>query len=435
VVSKPKIVNGAELKATTPHQLDFTLVKLNRFPAITDGLYLAGWDARADSPPNGICIHHPSGDVKKISVTKRALYTSDFGEGFNNNSHWLVSKWDIGTTEGGSSGASLFDSQYHIVGILSGGDATCDNSVNDYFAKFTLAWDFYPDSSKQLKYWLDPDNTGLRVLSGSAPYGLYKPGCDTVSNVLKTEGLANSSTGSWGYLSGHNSFNDDAFAEKFTISGSIDISGIFITPSVVTPGNAFANVVFKIWDGTDAPSHEIYSKPYYMKYLEPGMQNFIEFDSLVHLSGSFFIGYSINYASPADTFAMYHAENRNSGLSTMFVKRNNYWQIITDINSSFHTSMAIGFASCQPLEKPVNDELPIYPNPAFTDFYINLPLNTQASNLECFNMVGKKQYIEWHVETDKLVVDVRSLISGIYGLRFFINGKEYVKRFVVIQQK
>jgi len=32
--------------------------------------YYAGWDATGSTPPNGVCIHHPNGDVKKISTTE-----------------------------------------------------------------------------------------------------------------------------------------------------------------------------------------------------------------------------------------------------------------------------------------------------------------------------------------------------------------------------
>lgn len=434
VISSPKIVYGSELKSTTPNQLDFTLVKLNRFPAITDGLYLAGWDARFNNPAGGVSIHHPSGDVKKISIANTSLYTANFGEGFNQDSHWLVSRWDVGTTEGGSSGGPFFDNQHHLVGTLSGGDANCKSPVNDYFTKFALAWDYYTDSARQLKCWLDPENTGVRVLAGQAPYGLFKPDCDTVSNMLSTEEPVNAQTGSRGYMTGHNSYTDTEFAEKFTLTNPTAIPGFFVVPSLISVGNAFSSVTFKIWSGNDMPQQEIYSKPYYLKNLEPGALNFIEFDSLVQLSGTFFIGYVIAYNTPADTMALYHALNRNSGLATAFVKRNQIWENLKDINS-YYTSLAISFSSCEPLENPVIKDVKLYPNPAYTDITVEFPITGEITDVACFNVLGQKQPINWWTETaQKFMVDVQNLKDGVYGIRFRVGDKEYVKQFVVIKQ-
>lgn len=435
VINNPKIVYGSELKATTPNELDFTLVKLNRFPAITDGLYLAGWDARFQNPAGGVCIHQPLGNDKKISITNIPLFTGNFGEGFNTDSHWQVSRWNAGTTEGGSSGAPFFDNQHHLVGTLSGGDANCNNPVNDYFTKFALSWDFYPDSSKQLKYWLDPENTGLRVLPGQAPYGLFKPDCDTVSNISNTEGLINAKTGTWGYLTGHNSYGDTEFAEKFTLTNPTEIPGIFVVPSIISVANAFSSVTFKIWRGTDVPEQEIYTKPYYLKSMEPGVINFIEFDSLVDLSGTFFIGYALNYDLPEDTLALYHVSNRNSGLSTTFIKRNNIWEDLKNIDvTAYYTSLSISFTSCEPLENPVLRDIKLYPNPAYTDITVELPMAGEISDVMCFNVMGQKQPIKWWTERSdqKIMVDVQSLKAGIYGLRFRVDNKEYAMQFVVV---
>ena len=46
--------------------------------------------------------------------------------------------------------------------------ATCEDPVKDFFSRFALAWDFRPDSSKQLRYWLDPLNTTKMKLEGKS---------------------------------------------------------------------------------------------------------------------------------------------------------------------------------------------------------------------------------------------------------------------------
>lgn len=168
-------LSGSKLLATTS-QIDFCLVELSSTPPKSYDPYYAGWDRRVVSYLDSVvCIHHPSGDVKKISKSYHRVVTGDFGGGFDANTHWKISQWDLGTTEPGSSGSGLFNTDHRLVGDLTGGDASCDYNFNDYFQKFSISWDRYPDSSKQLKYWLDPLNTGALTINGYDPHGGGKP--------------------------------------------------------------------------------------------------------------------------------------------------------------------------------------------------------------------------------------------------------------------
>jgi len=162
-------LNGAILKATGK-TLDFTLLQLNSIPPAEYEPYYAGW-TNEDFPNSGVvCIHHPSGDIKKISIDKDIPQTGNFGSDYDVNTHWQIAKWDLGTTEGGSSGSPIFDSKHHIIGTLTGGDANCENSVNDYFQKFSIAWDSYDSQYQQLNYWLNPNNINIEFLNGYNPY-------------------------------------------------------------------------------------------------------------------------------------------------------------------------------------------------------------------------------------------------------------------------
>ena len=63
------------------------------------------------APTSSVGIHHPSGDIKKWSYDADASVSSEWGGwgSSGTNTHWEVLDWDIGTTEGGSSGSPLFD--------------------------------------------------------------------------------------------------------------------------------------------------------------------------------------------------------------------------------------------------------------------------------------------------------------------------------------
>ena len=47
---------------------DFWLTELNTAPPPSYGLYYAGWDRSSSGSSSGVSIHHPAGDIKKIST-------------------------------------------------------------------------------------------------------------------------------------------------------------------------------------------------------------------------------------------------------------------------------------------------------------------------------------------------------------------------------
>ncbi len=130
--------------------------------------FFAGWDNSGAVPPSTFCIHHPDGDIKKISFDDNpAVITQAMGSTVA-NSVWQVS-WDRNTTtEPGSSGSPLFDNTGKIIGQLWGGGASCTNlSSPDYYGRVAMSWNpAGSTSATQLKFWLDPDNSGVTSMNG-----------------------------------------------------------------------------------------------------------------------------------------------------------------------------------------------------------------------------------------------------------------------------
>jgi hypothetical protein len=180
-------INGGTLKANSAAS-DFTLTLLNTAPDPSWGIYYNGWD-RTDIPATQLtCIHHPSGDIKKISRDDSDAVSSSFNNGVA-NSHWRVPSWDQGVTEGGSSGSPLFNQNHRTIGQLHGGTSSCGAipaNLNDDFGKFFMSWTGGGTSSTRLSDWLDPGNIGSDFIDGvdpSAPV-LADDGGITNSNVL-----------------------------------------------------------------------------------------------------------------------------------------------------------------------------------------------------------------------------------------------------------
>lgn len=101
---------------------DASLLRLN--DPLPGGAALGGWDAGVLADGVAITgIHHPAGDVKKVS------------RGQTKSAGCIASRscvgWSQGTTEGGSSGSGLFtlvSGGYYLRGGLYGGSASCANS-------------------------------------------------------------------------------------------------------------------------------------------------------------------------------------------------------------------------------------------------------------------------------------------------------------------
>lgn len=159
-----QLVSGATLRANSPIS-DFALLELSVAPPPDYNVFYAGWN-REDEPANAtVCIHHPSGDIKKITINNDPV-VSAIGLGAPNDTHWEVTEWENGTTEGGSSGAAMFDLNGRIVGQLQGGSAACGNMGFDTFGKLAVSWSKGATLATRINTWLDPFDTGVSVLDG-----------------------------------------------------------------------------------------------------------------------------------------------------------------------------------------------------------------------------------------------------------------------------
>lgn len=145
---------------------DVTLLELSSPPPGSFFTYFSGWNANPVAPDSSYTIHHPRGDIKKISVDRNLAVESPYAPGDVIPNHWKILNWESGTTEPGSSGSPLFNFQNQVLGQLHGGQATCANSVNDYYGRFDYSWNGEGTPETALRFWLDPLNTGQTQLNG-----------------------------------------------------------------------------------------------------------------------------------------------------------------------------------------------------------------------------------------------------------------------------
>ncbi len=140
---------------------DFCLVELASEINPNFNAYLSGW-SRQDAPPaSAVGIHHPSGDVKKITFNDDATEVGDFGGA----DCWHILDWEDGTTEPGSSGSPLYNENKQIIGQLFGGTANCGNNIDDYYGRLITSWNGNSASSR-LRDWLDPTGSDVASVDG-----------------------------------------------------------------------------------------------------------------------------------------------------------------------------------------------------------------------------------------------------------------------------
>ncbi|MBN3034926.1 MAG: T9SS type A sorting domain-containing protein [Bacteroidales bacterium] len=163
---------------------DFYLVELIQpIPTYIPVAFL-GWN-RAEFPAqSGVCIHHPEGDIKKISTFTSPLQSVAWTPG-GPQAHWKVfwaeTQNGHGVTEPGSSGSPLLDDAGRMVGTLTGGQASCTGTdLPDFFGKFSYHWQSNGShDTLQLMPWLDPTSSGILqmdILSDNECHWLHPSG-------------------------------------------------------------------------------------------------------------------------------------------------------------------------------------------------------------------------------------------------------------------
>lgn len=427
-------LSGSSILATTENKLDFALLKLNDFPPISYKPYFAGWDISNSAPLNGVVIHHPNGAGKKISFDELPLTTADFGENFDGSSHWQVSQYSSGATEPGSSGAPFFNTQHRIIGTLTGGSADCASPYNDYYSKISLAWDKYPQTNQQVKYWLDPKNTNNSYIDGFDPYGFNISNCDTAWNISKAE-LKQLSKGNLGndWIFNNNASQFTQFAEKFYNPGANKLLGTFFNISKAKAATALSTVIVKVWQGDQIPEKEIYSKNFIVKNLQADAINFMGFDSVINVSGNFFIGYSLANMQKSDVFAVKETENRgNEGPSTFYTYKGLWNNIDESASTVMYTSLAIGITQCYGKVDTLKSINPIvYPNPSVNQVNFKIPIGVKIYNIECYNTIGQLIPISYQL-TDEQIMQVNiNFTSGLYILKIFTKHDIFTSKFII----
>ena len=330
---------------------DIALLRLNETPPDYYYPYYSGWniDPNGGSSPY-TSVHHPNKTLKKSGIFNGnlSLVTSPFPN-FAPQSHWKISAWSSGATDGGSSGSPLFDASGLLVGGLSGGSSACigrnNNNESDYFFSLSNGWEYGVQDSVNLKRWLDSENKGITQLSGLDPFkdnpmtrlSNADYNANYVTRVPDTLIVSPVGMHGTGNFFGHNSFQEtNEFAEAFNVDSETELIGAYLMLPPISEFNGTASPVkINVYTGINGPEilkASVIFNPTYVTYNSSkkgfentpatlnnggGTENFVVFPENLKVTGNFYVSYEITYPS-AFNFSVY-----NTGFGTK--KKNTAW--------------------------------------------------------------------------------------------------------------
>lgn len=216
-----QVAGGAAMLFNDPSN-DAVLLRLNN-PAPA-GAYFSGWDPNALNTNDAVTvIHHPGGDVKKVSLGQvlGSTLMSNLGGTFT------TVAYTSGATQGGSSGSGIFttsNGEYFLRGALYGGTNSCSNTGNtsDSFNR-----DFY----SRLDQFYAQFKSYLAANNGGSATGAYSTTPASNPSPAPAPSSAYSSadfTGAWGSSNGENGWGLSIIRGA---SGTVGVIMYHYTPS------------------------------------------------------------------------------------------------------------------------------------------------------------------------------------------------------------
>jgi lysyl endopeptidase len=411
---------------------DFILLRLDKVPPPSFRPYYSGWDASKTRPLNSYTLHHPKADVKKISYDKDICDSMSYNVRMFSNGFWRVANWEIGTTEAGSSGGALFSQNQRIVGTLTGGSAACDKPEADYFARFDYQYNKSNNIEKQLKHWLNPNNTSAISIDGFDPYLNSDLLCSVRSNfrVFDQPQTVATETGSKSVFTGNNSIGIIEFAEYFSNDSRVYVEGISLGVGKVAATNSQSKATIRMYSGQNFPTILLSETQVNFRKLTKSAMNYIPFDQAVLVEGSFFI--SVLVPEAEDTLQIFQSKVRdNSVPNTLYFKQNSDWKPASDFFSgtSNSASLLMQVLFCGDILPSGVDtldhdseRLKVYPNPSNGFVTIEYPTLVNEADIYIYDLLGKLVMVDRIENMRGKQLDLTSLIPGVYLVKSDFYG-------------
>lgn len=247
--------NGDYFRAAF-YKTDFALLELKQNLSSNTSLTWLGWDKSGQTPTSGVGIHHPKGDLMKISFDYDPFLSySNFG---GTNNFWLLS-YDDGVVEHGSSGSPILNENKRVVGQLYGNSYYDSNLLycsqpRAEYGKFNLSWTGGGSNDTRLSNWLDPLGTNQTTMDSFKPSDIFVSGktviCDTANYVIN--GLPSNYSINWSIDNSNFSVSPSGNQCLVTYTGTPQYNVAYLTATVSWSGTTIKTLTKRIvMHGTD----------------------------------------------------------------------------------------------------------------------------------------------------------------------------------------
>lgn len=442
---------------------DFMLLELSSDPPSSYNVFFSGWDRTGSITVGQVGIHHPSGDLKKISFDSQA---PTFGN-YSGAQCWRIGNWEDGTTEGGSSGSPLFNLDGNIIGQLFGGSASCMSITEDFYGRFDISWDNGSAPGDELKTWLDPCNTNLTALPGYDPNAILlnedaalnfsgRPNAAICANKVEQKlTLRNRGTqvltsaqiqyGIVGSLNTYNwtgnlSSNETALIvlEDLTPgTGSFDYEAFITNTNLTIDENSLNDAVAFLLDITNGVGVTVNFTTNFA-----AAENILEIrdgnNDLIDFAGNFdnFDSYNFSYCLQTGSYCVNFIDEGGDGLTpTFFFDRGNYQLLVDGVEIINDDAIGSGFEYCFTVGQPTSISgdkeiilFDLFPNPNTGNFVISAA--EDIKKFEMFNLLGELVKTN-EVLSKQVNIQTRELAKGVYFVKIYTSSGTGMKKMLL----
>ncbi len=427
--------NGATFRAAW-FDSDFALLELNTSSISNDTrLSWLGWDRSGVPPSTGTSIHHPSGDVMKITFdTDPLILNPNSWECYPPYHTWLT-EYDSGVVEKGSSGGPFLDQNKRVVGVFSGSNQDSSNPPQiGFHGCFHLGWEGGGTSSTRLKDWLDPGNTGAITTNTIKRWTISGTSPLCTSSAYTIPDLPSGATVTWSngtgiYRVSAQGSNPCTFSKNAT--------GIYsyISATINYSGKTFSVPARMIWVGGPAtptiiPSSNVTTVMEGMYYVVPRYTYNVFFQ----------MGYGVNIVSQDWDYSgvntMYDY-GQSLDMSTYNLGEN---QVIATQYNSCSASPSSAYFTVEVTDDPYyyKDAEPILelsPNPAteYVKVKFNLPGENSIAEGYIVELVNSRSRIVRQLKLSGIenIIDIQDLDKGYYIVNVRYGDEVISKKLIV----
>ena len=400
---------------------DFQLLQLTSNIPRSYLPYFNGWDRSVTASSSGVGIHHPSGDVKKISTYGSTLQSATPNIGgliMATNSAWRVvwiaTATNHGVTEGGSSGSPIFNTNKRIAGTLSGGSSSCDALTSpDFYGKFSYHWESNGTlNTQQLKPWLDPMGTNPTHLDGFDP--LSPRGLTATLDLVQVQ-LNWSAPFFASGLAGYRVYQNDNLVA--TVG-----SGITSYTLAHTESGSYQYFVTAIFI---SPSYE--SEP--SNLVGVNLEGFTVTFDVKNTSGTAIPDATITFNSQPAEQGDYQFTVFQNGVYPFSVQKEGFNVYSDNVTVSGANVTHPVVLSLLNLETSANEKFTIYPNPFNKTLIIENAQNIVRVTL--VNIIGQKMVSNNNNSDNIITLNTEELREGVYIMLLeMTNGERVVKKII-----